>query len=196
MNGAPPALNLGARRSGSYKRLGHSIASVQGFVRAALCLICLSGAAFAQVEKATTIHVVIVETHDRLTPTPKPGIVKRHEFTVVLQPNKQIDESWEQADITHSAHADPGGERSTAMGENNGRAVWHVLGANKLQRIAQNHEQLIIWNIEISQGQACHIDVRYLLKQGVTFTTGKIAGTDVDATFSHSQVVSATCRIE
>lgn len=150
----------------------------------------------AQAQKATTIHVVIIETHDRLTPTPKPGIIKRHEFTIVLKANKQIDESWEQADVTRRAHPDPGGERSTAMGENTGRSVWHVLAGNKLQRIAQNHEQLIIWNIEISDSKACGISVKYLLKQGVTFTTGKIAGTDTDATFGHSQVLSATCTIE
>jgi hypothetical protein len=159
-------------------------------------LINCHGAAFAQAENATTIKVVIVETHDRLTPTPKPGIIKRHEFTIVLKPNKQIDESWEQADLTRVAHADPGGARSTAMGENNGKAVWHVLGPNKLERIAQNHEQLNIWNIEISGGKACHINVQYLLKHGVTFTTGKIAGTDIDATFGRSQVTSATCTIE
>ncbi len=165
-------------------------------VIALLGLIGPAGMAIAQTDKATSIHVVIVETHDRLTPTPKPGIVKRHEFTVTLKANKQIDESWEQTDVTRRVHADPGGGQSTALGENNGKSVWHVLGANKLQRISQNHEQLMIWNIEIGDGKTCNIDVKYLLKQGAAFTTGKIAGTDIDATFTQAHVTSATCTIE
>jgi hypothetical protein len=162
----------------------------------ALGLAGVSDAACAQAENDTNIHVVIVETHDRLTPTPKPGIVKRREFTVVLHPNKQIEESWSQTDITRVAHSDPGGEHSTSMGHNDGNAVWHVLANNKLQRVSHNREQLMIWDLSIEANKECRISVKYLLKKGVAFTTGKIAGTDIDATFTHSQVVSASCSIQ
>ena len=176
--------------------LGTSFAQGWRPVIALLWLIGFCGVTIAQTDKATTIHVVIVETHDRLTPTPKPGIIKRREFRVTLKANKQIDESWEQTDVTSRVHADPGGERSTSMGENNGRSVWHVLGNNKLQRISQMHEQLMIWNLEVTENKECKIEVKYLLKQGATFTTGKIAGTDTDATFTQAHVMSATCSIE
>jgi hypothetical protein len=158
--------------------------------------IGIGAAAFAQADRATTIHVSIVESHDRLTPTPKPGIIKRREFTVFLKPNKQIEESWVQTDITGEAHSDPGGEHSTSMGENDGKAVWHVLANNQLQRVAQTREQLMIWNLSIEANKECRISVKYLLKQGAGFTTGKIAWTDIEATFSHSQLVSASCSIQ
>ena len=160
-----------------------------------IALFGLSGPALPQAA-SVTFHIVIEETHDRLTPTPKPGIIKRHEFTVVLRPNKQIYETWQQADVTRRFHADPGGERSTMMGENNGKSVWRVLGDSKLRRIAANNETLIIWDIQVSSDKTCAIDVKYLLKAGVTYTTGKIAGTDIDATFNNFRVLKATCTIE
>jgi hypothetical protein len=158
--------------------------------------IGLGATAFAQADRATTILVSIVETHDRLTPTPKPGIIKQREFTVLLKPNKQIEESWVQTDVTGEVHSDPGGAHSTSMGENDGKAVWHVLANNQLQRVAQTREQLMIWNLSIGANKECRVSVKYLLKQGAGFTTGKIAGTDIEATFSHSQVVSASCSIQ
>jgi hypothetical protein len=93
---------------------------------------------------------------------------------VLAHPNKQIEESWSQTDITRVAHSDPGGEHSTSMGQNDGNAVWHVLANNKLQRVSHNREQLMIWDLSIEPNKECRISVKYLLKKGVAFTTGKL----------------------
>jgi hypothetical protein len=161
-----------------------------------ITLAALCSVGVAQSEKSTTISIVVVEAHDRLTPTPKPDIVKRHEATVVLHVDKKIDETFTNADITNRPHDDPGGERSASLGENDGRTLWHVLGPNKLQRLWQNYDTLVMWTIKIGSDHSCSIDAKYLLKAGKSATAGKIAGTDVDATFNNYRVLRATCTIQ
>jgi hypothetical protein len=161
-----------------------------------IAMVAVCNVAIAQGEKSTTIHIVVVETHDRLTPTPKPDIVKRHEATIVLHVDKKIDEAFANADITNRRHEDPGGEHSTSLGEKDGRTLWHVLGPNKLQRLWQNYDTLVVWTIEIGADKSCSMDAKYLLKAGKKATAGKIAGTDVDASFNNYRVVSATCTIQ
>ena len=34
-----------------------------------------------------TIHVTVIEAHDRVAPTPIKGIIKRHEHEIVVKPN-------------------------------------------------------------------------------------------------------------
>jgi hypothetical protein len=176
-------------KSGRPGRLSVLAASL--ITMGALCSV-----AIAQSDKSTTIDIVVVETHDRLTPTPKPDIVKRHEATVVLHVDKKIDETFTNADITNRPHDDPGGERSASLGENDGRTFWHVLGPNKLQRLWQNYDTLVMWTIKIGSDRSCSIDAKYLLKAGKRATAGKIAGTDVDATFNNYRVLKATCAIQ
>jgi hypothetical protein len=161
-----------------------------------IAMVALCSVAVAQSDKSTTINIVVVETHDRLTPTPKPDIVKRHEATVVLHVDKKIDETFTNADITNRPHDDPGGERTASLGENDGRTFWHVLGPNKLQRLWQNYDTLVMWTIKIGSDRSCSIDAKYLLKAGRRATAGKIAGTDVDATFNNYRVLKATCAIQ
>jgi hypothetical protein len=152
--------------------------------------------AIAQGEKTTTLHIVVVETHDRLTPTPKPGIVKRHEATIVLHPDKRIEQVFENQDVTNRVHQDPGGEHSAWLGVNDGKTAWHVLGPNKLQRFWQDYELLVVWTIDIRPNRACSIDAKYLLRAGSGVTAGKIAGTDINATFNNYRVLDASCAVE
>ena len=159
-------------------------------------LIGLNAAALAQAVGAMKMHVTIVETHDRLTPTPEFGIAKRIDLEIVLNANKHVEESSTHMDVTGSKpHFDERREQSASLG-GTGRAVWHVLGENKLQRIGESYGQLMIWTVEITGARTCTVDVKYILKSGASFRKAKIAGTDIDGTFTVSKVQSASCSVE
>ena len=170
--------------------------SPRAAVALAALLVGIGAVAAAPSNNAIRMRLTIEETHDRLTPTPKPGIVKRHEIQVVMGADKNIQETLENSDITRKLYADPGGSHATVLGENDGKAVWHVAGPNKLRRISQRDDQLMIIDLTTMGDRTCSIDVKYLIKDGRPFHDGFIAGTTIAATFTASKVVRATCEIE
>jgi hypothetical protein len=179
-------------RAGAMRRVAAACVSTTA-------VVCC-GVALAQSDATTTLHIIVVESHDRLTPTPHPGIVKRHEATIVLHQDKRIEQSFTNADVTKGFHQDPGGHGVASFGDNVGRDdsrfAWRVLGPNKLQRMWQKGQLLTVWTIETNAEHACSIEVKYLLKAGASVNPGKIAGTDIDATFNNYHVQSASCTIE
>lgn len=139
---------------------GRLLAKVGFFVAGLFWLLDFGATAIAQTYTPMTINIVIVETHDRLSPTPNPGIIKQWEYTVTLKTSGQIVELWKETDISHQTHFDRADQRSTRAGVNSGSLVWQLIGKNKLQRSsngAGGHEQLSIWNIEISENKTCAI---------------------------------------
>lgn len=146
---------------------------------------------------AMTIHVTVIEAHDRITPTPIKGIIKRHETDVVVKPNKQITESTRVTDVSSRPYDTTAG-RSATLGAQNGNVVWHVLGPNKLQRMASapRGQILSVWTIETDANRGCRVDAKILMQQGMAVTAGKIQGFDTPATFTNFRVLQATCTIE
>jgi hypothetical protein len=169
----------------------------------ALLGLCSIGDADAQTGKPTTIHVVVDETHDRITPEGNFAIEKLHEGNFVLI-GKTAREVWTNTNVgngsTEHTHADPGAERNTALGEMKdaglGQIVWHVLGGHKLQRIQSGKQLLQIWNIDIDDNRNCRLEVKYLLQKGFDFQIGYRAGTHELARFTAPKVVKASCTIE
>jgi hydroxypyruvate isomerase len=153
--------------------------------------------AFAQDAGAMTIHVTIVEAHDRVTPTPIKGIIKRHEHNVVVKANKEITESTRDIDDGNrfQSRVTSRGQSAT-LGTETATVVWHVLGPNKLQRLSQDGQTLSVWTIETDANRGCRIDAKILMQEGITVTTGKIQGFDTPATFTNFKVLQAACTIE
>jgi hypothetical protein len=146
---------------------------------------------------AMTIHVTVIEAHDRITPTPIRGIVKRHDIDVVVKPNRDIQEISRDTDMSPHPYSTNGG-RSATLGSDKPNVAWHVLGPNKLQRMGQapGTQVLSVWTIETDANRGCHIDAKLLLQEGSTVTAGKIQGFDTPATFTNFKVLQATCTIE
>lgn len=144
-----------------------------------------------------TIHVTVVESHDRITPTPVRGIIKRHDSDVVVKPNKEIHETVRDTDQGNRPYSTTG-DRSATLGGEKANVVWHVLGPSKLQRLGQapGTQLLSVWTIETDANRGCRIDAKLLLQEGATATSGKIQGFDTPATFTNFRVLQATCTIE
>jgi hypothetical protein len=156
-----------------------------------------AAAAAADDPAAMTIHVTVVERHDRVTPTPIRGIVKRNDVDVVVKPNKEIHESARMTDMG-SHPLSTTGQQSATLGDESANVAWHVLGPNKLQRFYQrpNTQLLSVWTIETDANRGCHIDVKMLMQEGTAVTAGNIQGTNTPATFTNYKVLQATCSIE
>ena len=165
----------------------------------ALIVAMVMAPAQAQEAKTTHIHVVIDETHERITPERNLPIEKLHEYDVVLSGTNQVSETWALTNIGvrpgDTRHADPGGENATTIGADKG-VVWHVLGERKLQRIRAGEQMIEVWDLEILEGNICKIDVRFLLKQGSSYFIANIAGTSKIAHFTQPKVQRASCTIE
>ena len=144
-----------------------------------------------------TIHVTVIEAHDRVTPTPIKGIIKRHEHEIVVKPNKEITESTRHIDDSSraSARVTTSGQSAT-LGAATTTVVWHVLGPNKLQRLSQDGQILSVWTIETDANHGCRIDAKMLMQDGAAVSNGKIQGFHTPATFNNFKVLQATCTIE
>jgi hypothetical protein len=177
---------------------------VSSWAVVSLVLAFIPGSVTAQPvsDKPTVIHIVLVESHDRLTPTPNLGIVWRHEVEVLMKSGQQIQEHFTDTNIASTLSNKtwklPDHDNSTSLGDNGTKVVWHVLGPNKLQRIRENEagDLLMVYTIEILENNKCSIDAKFLIQAGRSRNQGKIAGTDTDATFNNYKVLQATCTIE
>ncbi|MGO8834563.1 MAG: hypothetical protein ACLQE9_17325 [Roseiarcus sp.] len=167
---------------------------------------------------ATVIRGEFVESHDLLgeasdPSSPEiPGIQWRHEFAITLSGKKDVTEKWTSTRIgrgparsgfrlRHSGGRFGGvltrqNESSVTIGENAGRAVWHVLGANKLQRIFPGQHFLMIMNIEVGADKACRLEVKYLRQEGFVSVIMRRATTGELTNFSLPRPESASCTIE
>jgi hypothetical protein len=148
-------------------------------------------------QNATDVHfhIVIVEMHDRLTPTVLLDIVKQHAYDITLHPDKQITETVANSDLTGaSAHQDPGGSREAALGQDNG-VVWRVRGPSALQRTSESNGLLTVWNITVSPNHNCRVQVKMSLRPGLSAHPAKIAGTQTDATFNNYRIRRVDCTV-
>lgn len=167
---------------------------------------------------ATVIQGEFVESHDLLgdandLSSPRSaGIQWSHKFVITLSGKKNVSEKWDSVRISggsasagfrHGPHGSraAGGvtrqsESSAVIGENSGRAVWHVLADRKLERIFPGQHFLMMIDIEVGADNACHLDVKYLRQTGFVSVVMKQATTGQMANFNLPRVQSASCTIQ
>jgi hypothetical protein len=152
--------------------------------------------------KPAVISGYIIETYDRLPPDGAEGIEKRHSFRITLSGKNHVDETWTSrgAFVGRYGHAHnritQEDENSATIGDNSARAVWHVLGPNKLQRLFAGQHFLLILNIELGSNNACHLEAKYLQQAGFTFIVAQRSDNLEMANFSLPRVSGASCTVQ
>ncbi len=170
-----------------------------------LLFVASGAAAYAQAEKQTVIQVQIDEMHDRLGPEPLRDVEWVQKFTITLTGNNKVTESQKSTPVG-SAKGAPSArlaasltqtsQRDAALGQNDAKVVWQVLGPRKLRRIATGTQFIVMFDIEIDQGDNCHIGAKYLLQRGFDDVVMKRADTGEMTHFTLPRVVSASCSIQ
>lgn len=155
-----------------------------------------------------------VESHDLLSDSGDAsnavtaGLEWSHNFTIVLSGKNHVSERWNNVRGSRGLAGAPGGnshrgshmvsrrgENSVTIGDATGKAVWHVLGDKKLQRIFPGQHFLLIMNIEIGADNACNLDVKYLRQEG--FTAIELSdSTGLMSRYSLPHVASQACAIQ
>lgn len=166
------------------------------------------------VGQGTVITGQFVESHDLLSDSGDPsnavraGLEWSHNFTIVLSGKNHVNERWKHVRGSRGLAGVPEGakhrgahmvsnrgENSVTIGDASGKAVWHVLGEKKLQRIFPGQHFLLIMTIDISADNACGLGVRYLRQDG--FTTIEMPdSTGLMSRFSLPRVESQSCAIQ
>lgn len=165
---------------------------------------------------ATTITGEIVETHDLLsdsngTSAPiKSGIMWTHRVVVTLSGKNHVTENWlDVRDLSGSSAffgrkkkreqrlALPSSVKQfdSTIGANSNKAVWHVIAANKLQRLFAGQHFLMVMNLEIGDDKSGHLEAKYVKQVGFTAVVMRQATTGELANFSLPEVHSASCEI-
>ena len=143
----------------------------------------------------TVIQIDFVETHDRLTPDVRPGIVGQHQIVATLTADNRVSENNQTLVGRRLRTFVRQGQNSEALGDNSARVVWRVLGPHQLRRIFAGRQFLIMADVEIGAGNACSVQIRYLLQKGYTDYIAKRADNGELAHFSLPKVVSSECSI-
>jgi hypothetical protein len=148
------------------------------FVNSALRTLTLAGAAatvsmlsptVARSAGDTIIEIDFTEIHDRLAPDVMPGIFATHQTVATLSAANLVSETNQTVAGRRRKNPDVHPEQnSEALGDNSARAVWHVLGPHQLRRIFVGGQYLMVMDIEIGAGNACNVQIKYLLQKGYT----------------------------
>lgn len=164
--------------------------------------------------QGTVITGQFIESHDLLADsgdgsnTVRAGIEWSHNFTIVLSGKNHVHERWNNVRSSGGMAAAPEGgkhkgahmvgnrgENNVTIGDASGRAVWHVLGDKKLQRIFPGQHFLLVMTINIGADNACNLEVKYLRQEG--FTTIEMSdSTGLMSRFSLPRVESQSCTIQ
>jgi hypothetical protein len=142
----------------------------------------------------TVIQIDFVEIHDRLTPDQRPGIAAQHQIVATLS-GSRVSENNQTVINRRRGLLVRQGQNSETLGDNSARAVWHVLGPHSLRRIFAGKQYLMMTDIEISGGNACNVQIKYLLQKGYSDIINRRADNGEPAHFSLPRVVSAECSI-
>ena len=99
---------------------------------------------------------------------------------------------------TKQGVATTSGEENVTIGSSSGKALWHVLGPKKLQRLFSGEHFLLMMGIEIDADNTCHLETKYLRQEGFKSVTMEVgaSGGGGQANFSLPQVQSGSCSIE
>jgi hypothetical protein len=145
----------------------------------------------------TVIQIDFSETHDRLTPEERPGIVAQHQIAATLTAGNRVSENNQTlvGGRRRRGLLTVQGQNSEALGDNSARAVWHVLGPHQLRRIFVGKQYLMMTDVEISGENACSVQIKYLLQKGYSDIINKRADNGELAHFSLPKLISAQCSI-
>jgi hypothetical protein len=145
----------------------------------------------------TVIQIDFVETHDRLTPEERPGIVAQHQIVATLAASNQVSENNQTVvgGRRRRGLLIVQGQNSEALGDNSARAAWHVLGPHQLRRIFAGKQYLMLTDVEITGDNACNVQIKYLLQKGYSDIINKRADNGELAHFSLPKLISAQCSI-
>ena len=149
------------------------------------------GAAAEGSGRETHISIVFSETHDRLPPDAKEGIVAQHEIIATLSPDNSVREQV----TSRAASVVRSNGTNELLGDETGAVVWRVLGPNKLRRIVPHRQFLVLTEIEISRNSSCSVEVRYLLQRGYTDVIMRRGDNSQPWHFTLPKVLSAECSI-
>ena len=148
----------------------------------------------AESTSETVIQIDFVETHDRLAPDERPGIVAQHQIVATLSGNR-VSENNQTVINRRRVALVRQGQNSEALGDNSARAVWRVLGPHALRRIFAGKQYLTMTDVEISGDKACSVQIKYLLQKGYNDIITTRADNGELAHFSLPKLVSAECTI-
>ena len=142
------------------------------------------------------IAIEYVEFHDRLDPDPKANITARHQIVATLAADSHVSERTETLVGRGKRVFARQEENSGSLGDNSAWAVWRVLGPHKLERLFAGHGFLLKIDVDVGPGDACSVQVNYLLQNGFTAVMTRRADTGQPARVSLPKVVSAQCSIQ
>jgi hypothetical protein len=143
----------------------------------------------------TLLTIEYVETHDRLDPDPRAGIVVRHEIEATLTADNHVAEREQRQTGGRKQVFFNQLESRGALGDNSAWATWRVLGPHKLERLFAGRGFLLKIDVDIGADNACSVDVAYLLQAGATAMVTRRLDTGDPARISHPKLLSAQCSI-
>lgn len=166
------------------------------FVLASAFAALSGGLAFAAGPAGdTVIQIDFVETHDRLPPDERPGIVGQHQIVSTLTADNRVSESNQTIVGRRMRTFVKQGQNSETLGDNSARVVWRVLGPHQLRRIFVGRQFLMIADIQISGENSCSVQIKYLLQKGYSDIISRRADNGEPAHFSLPKLVSSQCSI-
>ena len=167
----------------------------QGFALAAsIAALTAESCSPAHAAGDTTIEINFVETHDRLPPDERLGIVGRHQIVATLTADNRVSEN-NQIVFGRKRALVKQGQNSESLGDNSARAVWHVLGPHQLRRIFAGRQHLTMMDVAIGEGNSCSVEIKFLLQKGYSDIVSKRADNGELAHFSLPKLVSSQCSI-
>ena len=143
----------------------------------------------------TTIEINFVETHDRLPPDERLGIVGQHQIVATLSAGNRVSENNQAVFGRRNRSFVKQGQNSESLGDNSARAVWRVLGPHQLRRIFAGGQFLTVMDIAIGEGNSCSVAIKFLLQKGYADIVSKRADNGELAHFSLPKLVSSQCSI-
>ena len=143
----------------------------------------------------TVIQIDFAETHDRLPPDERPGIVAQHQIVATLSAGNRVSENNERIIGRRKRSLVRQAQNSEALGDNSAKVVWRVLGPHELRRIFAGRQFLMLTDVEISGDNSCSVQITYLLQKGYADYIAPRADNGELAHFSLPKVVSSQCSI-
>ena len=153
------------------------------------------GAATTPASADTVLTIEFVETHDRLDPEPKAGIIVKHTIEATLTADNHVTERDQRQGGGRNRSLSKETEARGAIGDNSAWATWRVMGPHQLERLFVGRGFLVKIDVEVGPGDACAANVAYLLRSGDSAMMVRRLDNSEPARVSKPEVLSAQCSI-
>jgi hypothetical protein len=159
------------------------------YAAAVTAVCCLAFVAFpAKADPQIQIHAEYAAVYDRLRPDPFRDIHLRQSFDVTLSGENTVSETRTRA---AGASADQQ-SASTSLGQPNS---WTVLGPDKLQRVLEAPQSVVILTIAVT-GTNCTLEVEYKLKPGFKEFKFRQMRNGQMGVFTEPKIIETKCSIK